>query len=78
MPNDARPDHTALTEAHPIPHLLEQLLLARGPGGQEDGVRAICLERLRPLCDETWVDPAGNDGAIEACALTLADYLATL
>ncbi|AUZ45879.1 M28 family peptidase [Pseudomonas orientalis] len=60
MPNDARPDHTALTETHAIPHLLEQLLLARGPGGQEDEVRAICLERLRPLCDETWVDPAGN------------------
>jgi putative aminopeptidase FrvX len=40
--------------------LLTQLLLARGPGGQEDEVRAICLEQLRPLCDETWVDPAGN------------------
>lgn len=40
--------------------LLTQLLLARGPGGQEDEVRAICLEQLRPLCDETWIDPAGN------------------
>lgn len=40
--------------------LLSQLLLARGPGGQEDEVRAICHEYLRPLCDDVWVDPAGN------------------
>jgi len=60
QPNDARPDHSASTEADAIAQLLHQLLLARGPGGQEDEVRAICLERLRPLCDETWVDPAGN------------------
>ncbi|WPO00268.1 M42 family peptidase [Pseudomonas sp. MUP55] len=60
QPNDARPDHSAATEADAIAQLLHQLLLARGPGGQEDEVRAICLERLRPLCDETWVDPAGN------------------
>lgn len=60
QPNDARPDHSAATEADAMAQLLHQLLLARGPGGQEDEVRAICLERLRPLCDETWVDPAGN------------------
>jgi len=40
--------------------LLEELLLARGPGGQEDEVRTLCLRELEPHCDETWVDPAGN------------------
>ncbi|WP_248730353.1 M42 family peptidase [Pseudomonas sp. MWU13-2517] len=45
---------------NPSSALLTQLLRARGPGGQEDEVRAICLESLQPLCDEVWVDPAGN------------------
>lgn len=40
--------------------LLESLLMARGPGGQEDEVRAICLEELKKHCDEVWVDQAGN------------------
>ncbi len=40
--------------------LLTRLLAARGPGGQEDEVRAICLEELRPYCDDIWVDAAGN------------------
>lgn len=45
---------------NPASTLLTQLLRARGPGGQEDEVRAICLESLTPLCDEAWVDQAGN------------------
>jgi len=40
--------------------LLEQLLLARGPGGQEEEVRDICQRLLGPLCDEFSVDAAGN------------------
>lgn len=40
--------------------LLEELLLARGPGGQEDEVAAICRRELEPVCDEVWSDPAGN------------------
>jgi len=40
--------------------LLEELLMARGPGGQEHEVRDICLRELQPHCDKTWVDPAGN------------------
>jgi putative aminopeptidase FrvX len=40
--------------------LLKQLLMARGPGGQEDEVRELCLNAMTPVCDETWVDPAGN------------------
>ncbi|MBV4484530.1 M20/M25/M40 family metallo-hydrolase [Pseudomonas sp. SWRI153] len=40
--------------------LLSRLLMARGPGGQEDEVRAICLEELQRHCDEVWTDPAGN------------------
>ena len=43
-----------------LSELLAQLLMARGPGGQEDEVREICLRTITPLCDETWVDAAGN------------------
>lgn len=40
--------------------LLERLLYARGPGGQEDEVRAICLAELRACCDQVQEDAAGN------------------
>lgn len=40
--------------------LLEALLFARGPGGQEDEVRAICLRALGECCDEVSTDAAGN------------------
>ncbi len=50
-------------------HLLTRLLAARGPGGQEDEVRAICLEELQRHCDDVWVDSAGNVlGVIGAAA----------
>lgn len=40
--------------------LLEELLMARGPGGQEEEVRDICRRALAPVCDELWTDAAGN------------------
>jgi putative aminopeptidase FrvX len=40
--------------------LLERLLYARGPGGEEEEVRAICEEELGKYCDATWIDDAGN------------------
>ncbi|MGY1710035.1 M42 family metallopeptidase [Geodermatophilus sp. SYSU D00758] len=40
--------------------LLQELLYAYGPGGQEDDVREICRRELAPLVDELTVDPAGN------------------
>lgn len=40
--------------------LLQELLWAYGPCGQEDAVRAICQRELEPLVDATWVDRAGN------------------
>jgi putative aminopeptidase FrvX len=40
--------------------LLQDLLGAYGPCGQEDAVRDICRRELEPLVDSTWVDPAGN------------------
>ncbi|MFZ0835437.1 MAG: M20/M25/M40 family metallo-hydrolase [Mycobacterium sp.] len=40
--------------------LLQELLWAYGPGGQEDAVRDICRRELEPFVDETWVDEAGN------------------
>ncbi|TDL11913.1 hypothetical protein EUA04_02735 [Mycolicibacterium obuense] len=40
--------------------LLQELLFAYGPCGQEDAVRDICRRELTPLVDEVWTDPAGN------------------
>jgi len=40
--------------------LLQELLWAYGPCGQEDAVRDICRRELAPHVDDTWVDPAGN------------------
>jgi putative aminopeptidase FrvX len=40
--------------------LLQELLHAYGPGGQEDDVRDICRRELAPLVDEISVDAAGN------------------
>jgi putative aminopeptidase FrvX len=40
--------------------LLQELLSAYGPCGQEDAVRDICRRELGPLVDEMWVDAAGN------------------
>lgn len=47
-----------------LPKLLEKLLLARGPGGQEDEVRDICQAQLTQYCDEVFVDRAGNINAV--------------
>ncbi len=40
--------------------LLQKLILARAPCGQEDELRDLLLKELKPLVDELWVDPAGN------------------
>lgn len=40
--------------------LLQELLWAYGPCGQEDAVRDICRRELAPVVDETWTDDAGN------------------
>lgn len=40
--------------------LLQQLLTAYGPCGQEDAVREMCRRELAPVIDDVWVDPAGN------------------
>lgn len=40
--------------------LLQELLWAYGPCGQEDAVREICQRELTPFVDDVWVDPAGN------------------
>jgi putative aminopeptidase FrvX len=40
--------------------LLQELLWAYGPCGQEDDVRNVCRRELEPNVDETWVDEAGN------------------
>ena len=40
--------------------LLQELLWAYGPCGQEDAVRAVCARELQSLVDDMWVDDAGN------------------
>ncbi len=40
--------------------LLERLLKARGPSGDETEVREVCRAALEPICDEVWRDAAGN------------------
>ncbi len=40
--------------------LLQELLWAYGPCGQEDAVRAVCARELQPVVDDMWVDDAGN------------------
>ncbi len=40
--------------------LLQLLLTARGPSGQEDEIRTVCQELMQPLCQDVWEDAAGN------------------
>jgi putative aminopeptidase FrvX len=40
--------------------LLQTLLAAYGPGGQEDDVREVCCREPAPLVDGLTVDPAGD------------------
>jgi putative aminopeptidase FrvX len=40
--------------------LLQSLINAKGPCGQEDEVRAVCKQQLQSLVDEIWIDAAGN------------------
>ncbi len=40
--------------------LLEALLLARGPGGNEQEVRSVCRRELEASCDKVWLDAADN------------------
>lgn len=52
----AVPGHTAEVATE----LLQELLWACGPSGQEDAVRDICRRELQPVVDESWIDEAGN------------------
>ena len=66
--------------------LLQELLWAYGPCGQEDEVRDICRRELEPYVDETWVDEAGNlvaqvrgsDGSTATRVMTHMDELSML
>lgn len=40
--------------------LLQELIYARGPCGQEDEVRVICKRELTKYSDKVWIDEAGN------------------
>lgn len=54
--------------------LLESMLLARGPGGQEEEVRTLCRTALEASCDEVWQDAANNlIGVIRAADVSRED-----
>ncbi|GFG50509.1 peptidase M42 [Mycolicibacterium agri] len=62
--------------------LLQELLWACGPAGQENDVRDICLRELRASVDEMWVDNAGNvvgllrgDGAADDAAIRVTAHM---
>lgn len=40
--------------------LLQELLWAYGPCGQEDAVRDVCRRELEAVVDDSWTDEAGN------------------
>jgi len=40
--------------------VLQALVCARGPAGQEEEVAAVCRQQLEPVCDEVWEDATGN------------------
>jgi putative aminopeptidase FrvX len=60
--------------------LLQELLWAYGPCGQEDAVREVCHRELEPYVDELWVDDArnlvglirGQDGSDSAATKVMA------
>jgi putative aminopeptidase FrvX len=63
--------------------LLQELLWAYGPCGQEDAVRDVCHRELEPYVDELWVDEArnlvglvrGQDGNDNAAATKVMAHL---
>lgn len=44
----------------PVFPLLQSLVQAYGPCGQEDEIRDLCKKELKSLTDELWIDAAGN------------------
>jgi putative aminopeptidase FrvX len=55
------PGATGYWAAMDLPvELLQELLWAYGPGGQEDAVRDICRRELEAVVDELRIDQAGN------------------
>jgi putative aminopeptidase FrvX len=51
---------TVMTDHEFRRDLLQELLSAYGPCGQENAVREVCGRELQPVVDEMWVDEAGN------------------
>ncbi|MFC1551837.1 M42 family metallopeptidase [Candidatus Latescibacterota bacterium] len=56
---DARAETRSLTTDSLIA-LLQELIYARGPVGQEEEVRVICERELQKTCGKVWIDEAGN------------------
>jgi putative aminopeptidase FrvX len=47
-------------DQHSTEGLLQELLWAYGPCGQEEAVREVCARELQPVVDDMWIDEAGN------------------
>lgn len=47
-----------MNTAHSL--LLQSLISAYGPSGQEDEVKTLCEKEIKDLVDELWTDAAGN------------------
>lgn len=47
-------------ENNQIFEILQTLMNAKGPSGEEDEVRIVCEQYLKPLADEVWQDASGN------------------
>lgn len=47
---------------NPIPDidLLQALINARGPCGDEEEVRVLCQKQIEGIVEDIWIDPAGN------------------
>ncbi len=43
-----------------IIELLQTLLYARGPCGEEEEVRTLCFRLFKEITDDVWLDPFGN------------------
>ena len=49
-----------MLDARTLLPLLQELVYARGPGGQEKEVRDIARREMEGLCDKVWTDAGGN------------------
>ena len=60
LPREVSAQRSGRVTTDSLVDLLQELIYARGPVGQEDEVRVICERELKKICDEVRIDEAGN------------------